>query len=61
MSPPHRRDHVDEDVFPARAGMSRAARLGCQRMISFPRTLGDEPFRDAMAKGEITFSPHAWG
>ena len=27
----------------------------------FPRVSGDEPFRDAMAKGEITFSPYERG
>ena len=27
----------------------------------FPRVSGDEPFRDAMAKGEITFSPRERG
>ena len=41
--------------------MSRGAQDKGEPVFRFPRTLGDEPFRDAMAKGEITFSPHARG
>ena len=29
--------------------------------LRFPRVSGDEPFRDAMSQGQITFSPRERG
>ena len=41
--------------------MSLMIMLGIIGLAGFPRVSGDEPFRDAMAKGEITFSPRERG
>ena len=38
--------HAHELVFPAHAGMSRAATLFKSAATSFPRTRGDEPAPD---------------
>ena len=38
--------------------MSRTRASDGTKSFRFPRVSGDEPFRDAMAKGEITFSPY---
>ena len=52
---------MSASVFPAPAGMSRAATYGRIERLSFPRTCGDEP-KDAGGVGaDLLFSPHLRG
>ena len=37
--------------------MSPLNKTGSRSCVCFPRVSGDEPFREAMAEGQISFSP----
>ena len=50
-----------EDVFPARAGMSRPPERPGGWLEGFPRTRGDEPYQADTDEYSGTFSPHARG
>ena len=50
-----------KELFPARAGMNRAATDVPYRLAAVPRTRGDEPSLDVLEALENGCSPHARG